>query len=134
MFCIDASVLISAAHGNESESHRSQSFLENIHQQKETVFFPEIVIPEMASGITRATGKPDLAAQFTRALREIPNFVFVPVDNQMADLACEVIYRIGVRSADALYIALTWKYNLTLVTLDREQLEKGKEIILTRLP
>jgi len=40
----------------------------------------------------------------------------------------------GLRATDAIYVALTLDYNLELVTLDKEQLEKGKELVKVRKP
>ncbi len=52
----------------------------------------------------------------------------------MANLASWVIYRTGLKSGDAIYVALAFDYNLELITLDKEQLEKGKKLVRVRRP
>jgi predicted nucleic acid-binding protein len=58
----------------------------------------------------------------------------VPVDSKLANLASWMIYKTGLRGADAIYVALAYDYNLELITLDKEQLEKGKKLIKVRRP
>lgn len=134
MFCIDASVIISAARGTEADSNRSIEFLNTIRQERQRVFLPEIAITEVASGLFRATKDAPFSKTFTDTLRAVPNFIYISVDRRLTDSAVSIICKTGLRSADALYVALAYEYNLTLVTLDREQLRKGKTIVPTRLP
>ena len=134
MYCIDASVILSAARGTEAHSQESQRFLDELKQGQQKVFLPEIVFPEIASGIMRATKNTPFARAFVAALRDIPNFSFVPVDRTMSIAAVEVIMRTALRGADALYVALAWEYSLTLVTLDNEQLKKGHLLVSVRTP
>ena len=65
MICIDASVVVSAVLRFENESPRSNAFLEAVQRERTTVFFPEIIIPEVSSGIVRATGDAAFAFLFT---------------------------------------------------------------------
>lgn len=134
MFCIDASVILSAARGTEPHSRVSQRFLEELKGTDQKAFLPEIIIPEIASGLMRATKDASFMGAFVAALRDIPHFSFVPIDATMASAAVRVIAETSLRDADALYVALAWEYGLTLVTLDREQLTRAKRIIDAREP
>jgi len=134
MFCLDASVILSAARGSEIHSERSRTLLEFIRKEEAKVFLPEIIIPEIASGLMRATKSAVFSDKFVTALRAIPNFTFVPVDSLISNLAVRVIRETALRSADAIYVALSWDYGLTLVTLDKEQFNKGKKLITVREP
>ena len=95
---------------------------------------PEIVISEVAAGLFRATKRADFAYGFARDLRSLPNFSFVAVDARLADLSAEIAVRTGLRSADAIYVALAYDYHLTLITLDREQLIKSRSLISVKEP
>lgn len=134
MFCLDASVIISAARGGESASTRSRAFLNLLKEEGAKAFLPEIAITEVASGLFRATKRVDFSYLFARTLRDIPNFSFVAVDARLADLAAAIAVRTGLRSADAIYAALAYDYNLTLVTLDREQLSRTRDLVIVRQP
>lgn len=128
MFCLDASVIISAAKGDETDSAHSKDFLNFLKRRNAQVFLPELALVEIASGLTRATKRADFVREFIIALRTIPNFIFVPVDSRLADLAANAVIDTGLRSADAVYVALALEYHFTLVTLDKEQLVLGRKI------
>lgn len=134
MFCLDASVIISAARTDEPASDQSGAFLNRIKEDGTKVFLPEIVISEVASGLFRATRRADFAYAFAQNLRAIPNFSFVAVDARLADLSAEIAVRTGLRSADAIYVALAYDYHLILITLDRDQLLKTKSFISVQEP
>lgn len=134
MFCVDASVFLSAAKGDEPYSKESKGFLDSVEREGYKILAPEILIPEVASGLMRATKDPDFSLEFVSALRGLPNCTFVPVDGRLADTAAKVIFETALRGADAIYVAVAFEYGLSLITLDKEQLEKGKKVIQVMLP
>lgn len=134
MYCIDASVIIGSHLEKEPYHVQSKDFLIMIEKKGLKVFLPEIVIPEITSGIFRATKDENFTSQFTKNLRSISNFSFVSIDSRLADLASWIICKTNLKAADAIYVALALDYNLELITLDKEQLEKGKGLIKVRRP
>ncbi len=98
------------------------------------MFVPEIVLPAIASGLTRATGHASLAQDFIDALRATPNFSFVPVDHRLSMRAVSVMLNTRLKGADARDVALALEYSLPLATLDREQLRSGKVLADLRHP
>ncbi|HEX9721731.1 MAG TPA: type II toxin-antitoxin system VapC family toxin [Candidatus Paceibacterota bacterium] len=129
MFCVDASVFLSAAKGDEPYSKQSKGFLDSVESEGHKMLVPEILIPEVASGLFRATKNSKFSLEFVGALRGLPNCTFVPVDGRLADRAAKIICETGLRGADAIYVALAFEYAVPLVTLDKEQFEKGKKVI-----
>ena len=134
MFCVDASVFISAAKGNEPYSTQSKSFLGVVKNEGYKMLVPEILIPEVASGLVRATTNAEFSFEFVRALRSLPNFAFIPVDGRLADRAATIIFETKLRGADAIYVAVAFAYGVPLITLDEDQLAKGKKLIEVRRP
>ena len=134
MYCLDASVIINAARPKEPYSDQSRAFLNQIKEKRLKVFFPEVIIPEITSGLFRATKDPKAAFKLALSLRTIPNFSFVPVDRRLAELASWVICKTNLKGIDAIYIALALDYNLELITLDKEQLEMGSKLVKVRKP
>jgi len=134
MYCIDASVIVNSLMEKESYCSQSKAFLNMVQEKGIRIFLPEIVIPEITSGIFRATKDENFTFQFTKNLRSILNFSFVSVDSRLADLASWVICKTGLKGADAIYVALAFDYNLELITLDKEQLEKAEKLIKVRRP
>lgn len=134
MYCIDSSVIVNSLMEKEPYFNQSKTFLTMVEEKRLKTFLPEIVIPEITSGILRSTKDENFAFQFAKNLRAISNFSFVPIDTKLANLASWVICKTGLKSADAIYIALAFDYNLELITLDKEQLEKGKKLVKVRRP
>jgi predicted nucleic acid-binding protein len=134
MYCVDASVIVNAQLPTEPHSSKSKAFLDLLKKENKKVFLPEVIIPEITSALKRATGNSELAYQFAMSLRYIPNFSFVPVDNHLANLAASIVSKTGLKSTDAIYVALALDYNLELITLDKDQLERSKGIIKVRKP
>jgi len=134
MLCIDASVIISAVSPKEPYFSKSKDFLTQIRERNLKVFLPEIIIPEITSGLLRAIGDSKIAQELALSFRSVPNFSFVTVDSRLANLASWVICKTGLKSADAIYVALAYNYNLELITLDKEQFEKGKKLVIVRKP
>lgn len=134
MYCIDASVIINSQLEREPYHSQSKAFLIMVEKKNLKVFLPEIVIPEITSGILRATMDENSAFQLANNLRSISNFLFVSVDSKLANLASWVVCKTNSKGADAIYIALAFDYNLELITLDKGQLEKGKKLVKVRRP
>jgi predicted nucleic acid-binding protein len=134
MYCLDASVIVNAQLPREPYSSKSKAILDLIKQRNLKVFLPEIVIPEITSALTRAIKDSKIAYEFSMSLRSLPNFSFVPVDSHLANLASWIISKTNLKGTDAIYVALAYDYNFELITLNNEQLEKGKKLVKVRKP
>lgn len=134
MYCLDASVIVSSQLEKEPLYRRSKTLLNLIKNKKIKVFLPEIAIPEISSGIFRGTSNKNFTLEFVNHLRNLPNFLFIPIDAKLSNLASVIITETGLRANDAIYIALAYEYNLELITLDKDQLEKGKNFVKIRFP
>lgn len=134
MFCIDVSVIISALRPQEPYSENSRAFLDRARENQSKIFLPEIALTEIASGLYRATKNANFISEIISSLRSTPAFYFVAVDSKIVNQAVNVILKTGLRSLDALYIALAIEYNLVLITLDKEQASKGGRLIRIETP
>ncbi|MDT8342389.1 MAG: tRNA modification GTPase, partial [Longimicrobiales bacterium] len=65
----------------------ARAFLEHLRTESCTVYLPEIVLAEIAAAISRDTGDRALARRLVAALRRVPHFEYVPVDDVLGDLA-----------------------------------------------
>jgi predicted nucleic acid-binding protein len=57
-----------------------------------------------------------------------------PVSEALAARAAKIAARQKIRGCDAVYVALAEQPEMELVTLDRQQLERGVEVVATRSP
>jgi len=134
MFVVDASVHIADMRPSEPYHREARAFLDYVRQTGESAYQPIIVLAEVAAAIARGTGRPGLARRLTGFLRRIPNFIFVPVDDTLGELAVEVAASQQIRGCDAVYVALAQQLGAILVTLDSEQRQRVPATVLARTP
>jgi predicted nucleic acid-binding protein len=62
-------------------------------------------------------------------LRLFSNFIFIPIDESISDLSVEIASNYFLKGADAVYVAVAYKYDVPLATFDEEQKKKASKII-----
>ena len=134
MYVIDTSVHVADARPQEPHHDEARAMLAWIASQDIPVFLPEIVLAEIAAGISRGTGQIAVAQRLVGTLRRVPQFVFVSVDHTLGDLAADIAARYQIRGCDAVYVALAQQRDAVLITLDRQQRERVPPHIIARSP
>jgi predicted nucleic acid-binding protein len=124
MYTLDASVHVCALNPHEPESAASQAFLGLVHERQIPLSCPTLLVVEVAAAVARTLNDTGRAVALAAILRDWPNQTLVPLDAAMADLATDLAARLRLRGADAVYAAVARQYDTTLVTLDRQQLER----------
>ena len=124
MYTIDASVHVSAVNAAEAESAISQAFLSSIRRQNLPLFCPTLLLVEVAAAVTRALDDPIRAAALAAAVGGLPNQTLGSLDEALTDRASGLASTVRLRGADGVYAAVAEQYGTTLVTLDRQQLER----------
>jgi predicted nucleic acid-binding protein len=134
MYTLDASIHLSALNPAEADSATSQAFLQLIRQQRIPLFCPTLLIVEVAAAVARVFGDADRAVALATAVRGLPTQTLVPLDYTLADRAAHLAASARLRGADAVYAAVAQHYGTTLVTLDRQQLERLALLVPTARP
>jgi len=134
MYCIDASVIANSIIKEEEHHEYSVKLLLKIKNENIPVVVPEILIPEVASALSRGTQNSRLSLEFVMGLRKIPNFIFVPIDAEISDLAARFSAEGQLRASDAIYVSVASIFNVKLITLDVKQKEKANEFIKALTP
>ena len=84
--------------------------------------------------MARVFDDTDRAVALAAALRGLPNQTLVPLDESLADRAVALAATARLRGADAVYAAVAQQYGTTLITLDRQQLDRLPPLVSTALP
>ena len=134
MYTIDASVHISALNPTEADSAASQAFLALVRQQRVPLFCPTLLLVEVAAAVARALDDADRAVALAQALHGLPNQTLVLLDEALADRAVALAAIARLRGADAVYAAVAQQYGTTLITLDRQQLDRLPHLVSTARP
>jgi predicted nucleic acid-binding protein len=93
------------------------------------VVAPTLLLVEVAAAVARAYGNPTPGIAFAQAIRELPNLRWEALDESLAGEAAELAAVHRLRGADAVYGALAHRHGSTLITLDRQQLERLKDVV-----
>lgn len=134
MYCLDASVITNSVIEAEKHYEYSKRLLLKIKNQNLLVVLPEVVIPEVASALSRGTGNSKLALEFVTELRKIPNFIFISIDSDISNFAAKLAAEKQLRGSDSIYVAVTSLFNVRLITLDIKQMEKSKATVKVLTP
>jgi predicted nucleic acid-binding protein len=134
MYVIDASVHVADARPQEPHHAEARALLARVAAHNLPVFLPEIVLTEIAAGISRGTGQIALAQRLARVLRRVPQFQFIPVERPLGDLAAGIAAQYQIGGCDAVYVALAQQRDAVLITLDHQQRERVPPYIVARSP
>lgn len=134
LLTVDSSVFVSAARPQEPGNAESTTFLAWVRTERPRLFLPTLVLVEVAAALSRTGSARSLAQQYALAIGQLPNIVLVALDDGLARQAAALGAQYGLRGADAVYVASAVLFAAELITLDREQLQRGALVVQTLSP
>jgi predicted nucleic acid-binding protein len=134
MFVLDASVHLNALNPNEAGSALSQRLLERLFQGPWPIISPTLLLVEVAAAIARIFDDADRGWAVAQAIRGLPRQIWVPLDETLAEEAAHLAATHRLRGADSVYAAVARRYGAILITLDRQQLERGSSSLSVLTP
>lgn len=134
MAVVDASVYVALINHREASHADSWDWLREVVARGEEIAAPAILVTEVAAAISRGLEEPTLAWRAVQQILSRNLVELVPVVTPMAGRAADIAIDHRIRGADALYVALAERRKDELVTLDRQQLERGAAVVPTRRP
>jgi predicted nucleic acid-binding protein len=129
---IDSCVFVAALLDKEKKYIECRNLLEKVKNGEYIAIEPYIVLVEVVAAIKRRTGSSYLAQKVKHDLCDINSIVFLDISSTRAHQAADIAKEIGVRGMDAIVIQIAKEFNASLVSLDREMLERSKSLIVTR--
>ncbi len=134
MAVVDASVYVALINAHEEAHADAWAWLREAHSGGEEIAAPVILLTEVAAAISRGLDEPTLAWRAVRQILSRNVVELVPITTKLAERAADVAIYHRIRGADALYVALAEHRQDYLVTLDRQQLERGAAMVTTHRP
>ena len=131
---IDASVWVAAFLARDVHHPDAVVLLRRVVEEGLMVATPLLALSEVAGAIARQTDDSELAEKITVFLHAQSWIQFVPLTDDLAIEAATAAAQQRLRGADAVYVALAAQRALTLITQDREMLERTKEIVTSVTP
>ncbi len=124
MYTLDASVHINAVNAAEPGSAVSQACIQHLIEEHQALFLPTLLLVELAAAAARALDDSAPALELALAVRDLPGQVWVALDDDLAAEAAQLGAEARLRGADAVYAAVARRFGATLITRDRQQLER----------
>ena len=134
MTVVDASVLIAVFLVQDRHHQASRAWFDQHLAAGATLAAPMLLLTEVAGAISRRTGDPTLGRSAVAWITQLPEMQLFAVDDQLWQRATELAAALGLRGADAVYVALADHLQRPLVTWDGEQRVRGSQRVVAREP
>ena len=131
---IDASVYISLINASEEQHDSSWAWFENAQAGRDQLVAPVILLAEVAAALSSGIADSALAQRVVDQLKRSEAIELVPVTSALAEQAAAIAADHRIRGCDAIYVALASRLGDSLVTLDRQQLERAAAVVAVRQP
>lgn len=118
---LDASVLVARLIPQDEFHDSVKTWLYKQDQLDRYLVSPLFALAEVAGAITRRTGRPDLAHLAIHSLASMSILTFVSIEDRLLEMAANLAAELGLRGADAIYVAMAAYLSLPLCTLDEDQ-------------
>lgn len=131
---VDTSAWASRILPQDSNHIAARNWIDNYLLSGGVLIAPLLIVTEVAAAVSRRTGLVPLAHAAANQLYATPNIRLEPLDQQLIGSATSLAANLGIRGADALFVALAAQLGIPLVTFDKEQLTKPVGTIVTIRP
>jgi predicted nucleic acid-binding protein len=131
---VDASVWVSRLVPQDTHHAASRRWFEAFTARGGHVVAPVLLLPEIAGAISRRTGAPELARQAVQQLQRLHTLRIVAVDRRLGQAASQLAADLGLRGADAIYVAIADQLRIPLLTWDDEHIKRAGKTVTVRTP
>ena len=130
---VDASVWVSRLVTKDVFHPTVKTWMEERRSDGVIFLSPALLLPEVGGAISRRTGEQQLARNAIDSLARLPGLKLVDMDQSLVQEAARLAADLGLRGADAIYVALAARLNLLLATLDEGQKTRADSVIAVHI-
>ncbi len=134
MYTLDASIFVRDATPLDPDHAVCHALIAHLYTASIPIIVPTLLLPEVAAALSRVYRDPLRARLTAEAISTLTNVQIIPLDSALAGVALEIAADRTLRGADAVYVAVARQHNCILVSLDREQRERGAAVVRTQTP
>ena len=125
MVVVDASVWTARLTAQDTFHLPASRWMAQQRAENTLLVSPSLMLAEVAGAISRRTGDSGLAEQALEALIQLPGVRLVEMENALVLAAGKLAAGLGLRGADAVYVAVAETLDLPLCTLDEDQAHRA---------
>lgn len=127
---VDASVWISSLVSKDVFHRQSIHWLGQQRRQRIELLAPVLVLVEIGGVISRQTGDRVLAQKAIEMIKGLPGLTLLRTNDLLVNKSVELAVQLGLRGADAFYIATAAYLNLPLATFDQDQKKRALSVLV----
>ena len=131
---VDASVWVSRLLRHDPNNARATAWVGRHVRNGGILTAPTIIAVEVAAAVSRRTSNINDAHAAANQLYALPFVRLAPIDQALIVDATNLSADLGLRGADAIYVALAKQLGVPLLSFDTEQLTRPAGIITTIQP
>jgi predicted nucleic acid-binding protein len=122
---VDASVSIAASDTTDVSHEASRAFFDAVEDRDVRLIVPALAMVEVACALARKHRDAELGRRLAQSLLPPDQVVQVPLNDLVLSMAQQVGTDAFLRSADALYAATASLTGSTLISWDRELIQRA---------
>ena len=122
---VDASIWVARLVPQDVFHEASKSWLAAQRADHVELVSPSLLLTEVAGAVARRTGDAELAKRAVEQLNALPGLRLVQMDDRLVQQAAQLAAELGLRGADALYVAVAFQLGIPLASLDDEQKQRA---------
>jgi predicted nucleic acid-binding protein len=122
---VDASVYVALLREDEAGHAACRVWLDRATERGDALVAPAVLAPEVVGAISRGLADRPLAQRVAGQLLSGAIVTLEPIGPALTKRAAAVAAEHRIRGCDAIYVALAAELDDVLVTLDRQQAQRG---------
>jgi len=126
---VDASVWVASMLPQDAFYAVSHEWLKANHSRGVEFLAPALLLTEVAGVISRMRKDPILAHKTVETLKELPGLTLLEMNYTLVQRATELAADLGMRGADAYYVAAAVYLGVPLATLDMDQRTRAERVV-----
>lgn len=126
---VDASVWVARLVAGDIFHEASRNWLEGRRTKEDRFLAPSLLLAEVAGAIAHRTGEANLASRAITILKQLENLRLVEMEAELSGQAADLATTLGLRGADAFYVAVAARLSVPLATLDTDQQRRAADVV-----
>lgn len=127
MYVVDASVWVARFSEADSFHSPSRQWITIMMTGGVALAEPVLLLPEVAGALSRSLSDRARAKRAAAIITSVPTVSLFDVDAPLAREAASIATELNLRGYDAVYVALTERLGLQLVSWDRDHLSRASK-------
>ena len=134
MIVVDASVWISVLVPADSRHGASRRWFNRWHLGNRQIVVPILFPVEVAGAVSRRMGSTVDGHVVAADILRDPLLQLVVIDESLGETAADLAIDLGLRGADATYVAVAQRFDVPLLTWDHEQATRACVVVPVQAP